>query len=458
MTIPPPATAEDKEFARYLRFILKKYTFGPNDVNKPPANIERGKIRNQGDFYDDFREYSLSVPGSIAVYKPEQYLPMTEKIFKGTTGLPRESDFLDRKSLFPYLKNWVCVTEEELNELEKLFNIAYISRKAIDERSEPKPTWIQYAKTSFLGSRVEVAEALIAMVEEYVKRNLKFDGEPPRLHASARTIHGLFNTRLGHLDNAPEWDNRLLRWREVLTTFVRKGGIITYTFRCDEDGVRGTPFALMKHLFEGGKNFRILFHESDSPKIDPSTAPAPSLVEYALIEDFAGVLAMATSNNLENPRGSDFVDSGLILTTKKPEQLVFLSKIAQRFEENATVLWENKIIETGAHPLLVASQNGLEFERHREGVNLFKPSSLPDKTRPMAWLIPSSPYGKALREKHNLSLSELRSYFNIEIQRQKIFEDRVQNHMYRDIIPMYLLEALVKPGIAEAYKLSVPSG
>jgi hypothetical protein len=443
-----PSNQLQKQFSQSLKTILYQYV-NPTQVD---AYGNATFFSTYDEFFWDFKHFMQKDPTTDDLYANEEHdrrIETFRKAWYGTEPVPLTGNYLNKQTFLDYLQNHVMLKKEDFEQLRTLLQAVYTAHKL--EQKHTGLTWREYSKLGSLDSRDMVAMALIAMVETFVKNDKNFLDIPPKLRVSARTEHGFFNTRLEPFDDEQKWDELLSQWRQVLTEFVRKGGHVTYTFRCDEKGVRGTPFALMKRLFEGGKNFKILFHEADAP-IFSEDAPKPNLLEYAVIENVTGILAVATAMDHNK------VNTGWIMKANPKsngnDQLQILENLAARFEQGATTLWENKPLPAGKYPLLVASENGYEFELKRRGVNLFKCSALPDKTRPPTWRDSGSVYSKALLKQHpDLTLEQLNAYFELEQKRQDIFLDHVNNHHFRDLVSRYVLDALVDPALAEAYRL-----
>jgi hypothetical protein len=435
-----------QEFSTLLRKVLAAYT----------TQSTEAPITDYGTFHEDFKAFRNTLaPIEYFVDEDDSFLETARKVYQGTRLPPFRSNFLSYERLLDYCERWLKVSADVLADLKNKLDLGYAFQEEEKKRLKPHPKWSVMARKGIIDSRVSLAETLIGMVEHVVENNIFPLDQAPHLRVSARTLAGFFNAREALTDDYI-WEERLRRWRTALASFLNMGGRVTYVFRVDEDGPRGRPHELMFRLFEGGRTFSILYHEAKKPIFDKE-APPQTLIEYAFIEHFAGIMAMATTNDLNDPSNRDAVNRGLILkpdrNLKSDGQLEILTHLANRFEQGAKTLYSHNPHQEESHPLLEAARNGLNLESECYGANLYK-RGLPDKTRPEFWLSnPNSVYLQKLTEALNLTADQVKRFVELETSRWATFTDRVKRHVYRDIVPLYVFDALVDESVAKKYKL-----
>jgi hypothetical protein len=441
--------------------------------------IDQLKFKSLEIFYRDYLDYL----GGLN--KPSESFETLAQIHSGSRFFPKNKKSINPDNLFNYLeirleKSLKEIEEKNDPDLEKdlqkhtlteLFvelkneydkiNEILRNRKRITYKpkfeGENGEKWESVNKKALLTSRVQLAEALIKMVD-YAAKNI----EKPHLRVSCRTKQGFFNTS----ESLLEWDERLHRWRNSLAAFLRAGGKITYVYRFDEEGTRGRPTDLLFHLLDGGLEFSIRYHEANKPEFYKD-APPQTLVEYAMIEHHAGVLAFATSKDAKNAENHDSVDRGVILEAgndDNPGQLDLITHLANRFEHGSKVFYQYDAEQAKTHSFLWTAKKGLEFEQSCDGADLFK-RNLPDKTRPLEWLTdPKSEFRQWLNELKNSVSSDIKfdleEYLEYEVKRHMAFEENIKSgKKYREIITLSVFKEIIKlepPNLSKRFTLSQP--
>jgi hypothetical protein len=413
-------------------------------------------------FYKDFLKLmKTNIKTTSGNKHPENplwsiFLNISKGNYKPNSGVIKHKDIINyfKKKLEENIFN---KNSEGLDKIKNQIVLLIRSFDALSSKSTENRVFIE-AKA--LNDRKSIAEAIIELVTRATEEKLK-----AILRISMRTKYGFFEfPDVGEISEEDKgyWRKRKIKWRDSLKKYLKETeGEIVYVFRVDNHALRGDPMGLFRKLVQGSRNFEIKYHDGSSPN-DTEAYPPRSFVEYVLLEDHIGVLAMASSAKMIKANKSDYevyledsVNNAFVFHKGEPERLDNLKNLAHRLEFSAKEMIKFKENKHNVLPRIESMQICFDFEQQFDNIYLYR-NDFPESTRPIEWLNPednNSNFYLWLRDNVGLG-NNVGEFIQLEIDRNKRFEQRLSSgKIHKEIVPKYVLDAITQDYIKNAHYL-----